>query len=447
MREKRRALHILWALVLALAVGTAALALYHPAAQVQETDETAVWQVTDISVADVGALAITNGHGTFGVLSYDGVLELVTQDAAGGQHASATELRSLVYTVSHLSSAKKLPAETPLAQYGYDSPEATVVVMCNDGSQLTLRLLMQSSLDGGYYLYREDTAELFLLDEATAALLLRSPLDFIEHSVFPTVAASALASVTSLSYESPTGGYRISGEGGSFFVTSPLHQRLRSATLYQSLIYPLGALYGTDCLAAQDGLAAYGLDAPDFSFSMTVDGALYTALFRADGDGYLMGNAATGAVYRLAADDVLLLPTDVPDLLGGAAYYYSLGDCRSLSLCAGERERLYELSGSGESIRATCAGEELDAEAVLALSNTVNGATIQRALTGEEQSALTAAAAGDGALTLQFTLTGGSLETVAFHPLPDGSYAVAVNGKANFATPAATVEAMQALLG
>lgn len=441
MKEKRRALHILWALVLALAVGTAALAFYHPAAQVQPEDETAVWQVTDLSVADVGALAITNSHGTFGVLSYNGVLELVTQDESEGQHASATELRSLVYTVSHLTATRKLPADAPLAQYGYDSPAATVVVLCNDDSQLTLRLLMQSSLDGGYYLYREDTAELFLLDEATAALLLRSPLDFIEHSVFPTVAASALSSVTELSYDSPTTAYRVTGEGGSFFVIEPLRQRLRSATLYQSLIYPLGALYGADCLAPQDGLAAYGLDAPDFSFSMTVDGTTYTALFRADGDDYLMGSAATGAVYRLPADDVLLLPTDVSALLGGTAYYYSLGDCRSLAVRAHGRELLYELSGSGESIRATLAGETLDAEAVLALSNTVNGAAIQRALTDEERAALT----GESALTLQFALTGGSLETVDFHPLPDAAYAVSVNGSASFATPKETVEGILAL--
>lgn len=442
MKEKRKALRILWALVLALAVGTAALAFYHPAADTQEADEPAVWQVTDLSVADVGALAITNGHGTFGVLSYNGALELVTQDETLGQHASTSELRSLVYTVSHLTATKKLPADAPLAQYGYDSPAATVVVLCNDGSELTLRLLTQSSLDGGYYLYREDTAELFLLDGTTAALLLRSPLDFTEHSVFPTVAASALASVTSLSYDSPAGGYTVSGEGGSFFVTEPLRQRLRSSTLYQSLIHPLGALYGETCLAAQGGLEDYGLDAPDFSFSMTVDGTTYTALFRADGDGYLMGSAETGAVYRLAADDVLLLPTDVPALLGGTAYYYSLGDCRSLTVRASDRELLYELSGSGESIRATRAGEELDAEAVLALSNTVNGATIQRALTDGETAALT----GESAVTLQFALTGGSLETVDFLPLPDGAYAVAVNGSASFATPRATVEAIQSLL-
>lgn len=436
MKQKRKALLILWTMVLLLAVGTATLAFYQPNAEAED-EQTAVWQITDISVSEVGALAITNSHGTFGVLSYNGALELVTQNEADGEHASVSELRSLVYTVSHLSSSKKLSAPASLAQYGYDSPTATVVLMLNDGSQLTLRLLMQSSMDGGYYLYREDTKELFLLDAATASFLLRSPLDFTEHSVFPAVSATELGTVTELTYESADGGYCVSGQEGGFTLTSPIRQKLRSSVLYQTLIYPLGALYGEECLASRDALDAYGLDTPDFSFSMTVDGEHYTALFRADGDTYLMGSAETGAVYRISADDALLLPTDIADLLDGMAYYYSLGDCRSLCLRADGRELLYELSGSGESISASINGTTLDAETVLELSNTVNSAAILRRLDGEPT--------GESVLTVQFTLNAGSIETVAFLPLSDGSYAVSVNGSSIFSTSAATVEAILAL--
>lgn len=432
MKRKITAARALFAASLVMLAAILCVAFIKP--ESRDDAEAQEYAVTDISVADIGALAVTNGSGTFGLMCYGTEVEMIPADAAevGSVSYSQSEMRSLIYAACHITATRQLSSDTDPKDCGLNAPAATVVLMGNDGSNTRVSILNRNELDGSYYLYSEADGRIYLIPGEEAALFLRSHMDFAAHEVFPSVPAADIQSVSRIEVTRADGsGYTVENESGTFYITAPIYQRVRGSAVYSSLIAALGGLYGDNCLTLSGGLESVDA-AITFTVAMNTGGTSYAAAFAQKDGAWLMENSVTGAVYEINADAVNALPTEYTELMQGTPYYYSLGDCRSLLIKTPEHELLFEISGSGEDISAVCGTEALDAQDVIELSKAVNGAELAHPIDGAD---------GESALTLVFTLNTGSRETVEF--IPSGSeYAVRINGTANFTASAYSVESI-----
>ena len=439
MKKKIIALCALVCCILLFSGGIAFVELYVPDTGAVEDTGSGSVAVTDISVAEVGAVAVTNGTGTYGLMIYNSYIELIPVNGGAGvsvdaEKCSQSELRAFVYAMCHLSAERCLGRVENPEDYGYSSPDSTVTLLKNDGSSVVLRLLKSAAVGDGVYLYNEASGELFTVSASDAALLRRSAADFMSHSIIPEISASGLSGVEYIEVGgSGVEPFRIENLGGTFYLTEPLSQRLRTSLLYSKLLSPLSSLYGESCLAAGDALDEYGFDKPDTVISLSLDGRVYSIGFVNGENGSLMADMLSGAVYSIDRDAVLSVSTDWEEFLGGSPYYYSFGDCGSITVSAGGNEVSYEISGSGESMTVTAGGEALDSDKIISLSNAINGTRIADRLSDTPE--------GESELTLIFSLTGGSHERVDFIKRGNDCAAV-VNGTANFTVPGADVQAI-----
>ena len=441
MKKKIQALYILLALIVLFSVGIVLCGRTDKKQQTAGNEESEPVQVTDISVADIGALAVTNDKGTFGLMIYGDSIELIPVDDGKELEFDAAavdlgEMRAFVYAVCHMNADRQIESDGKLAEYGYESPKSTVKLFKNNGDTVELKLLNPGAFDGAYYLYSEENGSLYLVDKSTADFMLRSAADFMNHSLFPEIGSANLNSLESITLKTVDGsGFEIENKGGVFFLSDPIEQRLRTSLIYSNLAAPLGAIYGTECIQVAGDTSAFGFDSADCRVDMRFSGEEYSVAFCSNEDGYLMADMNSGMIYSISKDEYNSFSKDYMELLGGTPFYYSLADCRSIRISSADREAYYEVSGTGESMTLNCDGEILDAEKAVSISSLINGVRISGPLATEVN--------GDPELTIVFTLTGGSNETVEFIKLENSdNYAAVVNGKANFSVPGTDVQAI-----
>ena len=435
MNKKLKTLLIICGIIVVLGIAIAAVLLIKPANGGNEGGDDIVYTLTDISVADVGAVAIVQGENSFGMMCSANGITLITPDDQSGKKSamySQTELRSFVYAACHISSAQKLSGSVDPDDYGAKAPLCVITLMDNAGGSTQFKVLSKSSVGDSYYIsVMPDETAIYLIDSTVAEIFLRPASDFVSHSVFPAIDASNYGSVSEVTLKTADGGYTVANKNGVFYLTEPIEQRLRTASVYSSLLTALGGLYGDTCVEVSGGLKACGYDTPEIVIGMSFNGSEYLASFVRDGEGWLMENCATGTVYSVNADAVALLPKDEIALMDGAPYYYSLGDCTSVELGTSAKQLLFEISGSGETISAAVNGKTLDADAVMALSSAINGAELVRRIDGAD---------GSAEITILFTLTSGSREKVELVPIDASAYAVRINGVTNFSASSASVK-------
>ncbi len=437
MRTKIKAVRLLSLLCLCFGAASMLLWRYTPAT-VGQADQTAVYEITDIPVSEITAVAITNKQASFGVMQKEGALEVVSDTEGSYDQA---QLRALVYAASHLTGSRKNTDPESWAGYGYGDAQAVVSLFRQDGSTVSFAVLMQNPIDQNYYVFSEDEQAVFLVSQKDVELFLRGDREFFIRSVFPVVTAANYDKVQAVSLDFGGSGrsYTLEQQGGVFRLTSPIVQRLPASTVLQELLGYVSALYADQLVAQEADLSQYGFDAYTLKITMTYEGREYTALLLDEGgDSCLMANPDTGSVYRVAGSNIALLRRDYLTLLGGVAYQYSAGDLRSLAITGGGQSLLYEISGQGEGLTAVSGGSRLDSAAFVELMQALNSAAIQREVPPDET------VQGQPALMLTFTLQTGSVEQVDFIPASQGSYYVRINNVTNFTTEAAVLDGIRA---
>lgn len=431
MKAKIRAIPILAALCLLLGAATALLVAYSPRGAAVEADST-VYSITDISVADFAALAITNSKMSFGVLQQGQTLEVVS--AVEGNYDMG-ELRSLVYAACHLTGSRKLTEQASWEEYGYGAPQAEVTVIKTDGTSQQVSILMQNPIDGNYYMYSHSGQAVYLVSQQVAELFLRGESDFFSHTVFPQITVENYTDLgdVSLDFNGKGRNYTLTQSEGSFRLTEPITHRVSAVTALQELVNYVSALYADAYVAQGASLSSYGFDDYTLRIELSFGGQSYSALLLDQGgDVCLMADEATGDVYEVQRANLPMLMRDYQTLLGGKVYQYAAGDVSDVTVSDAGAELFFQLSGEGESLGATVGGKLLDSGAVAQLMAALCAPEIER-----EAKDITLA---EAELALTFTMKNGSKERVEFIPQGGEDYAVSIGGVTNFITTGGSVQ-------
>lgn len=390
----------------------------------------AVYEITNIPVSEVAALAITNTKTRFGLLIKGEELEVVS-DVQGSY--SLSELRSLIYAAAHLTGSRKITDMTSAGQYGMDQPLASVSLIKTDGTQVDLSLLSQNPMDGNYYLYANAEQAIYLIPANIAELFMRQETDFFNHTVLPVINAAALQNIEWIHMDFRGGerNYRIEQKNGSFSLAEPISQKLTALSVMEKLIMPLSALYSDEFVEAGADLSEYGFDEFTLRADMRYGGQQYTALLLDIGDGIcLMANELTGDVYKLGGESLMPLMKDYRELLDGKAFSYAAGDLKSVEVLEGDKSILAELSG-----------EKGTGDAALKLLSVINDAEIASEVQGEIKNS--GEADKKPVLTLIFTMQSGSIDVIELIPAAIGGFFVSVNETVNFTTTERYAEAVK----
>lgn len=431
MIAKRRAIQILSLVVVVLAVSAGLLAAYSPAGSGgADGAEEAVYPITDISVSQVAALAITNEMCKFGVMMKDGEIEVVSE--VQGSY-STTELRSLVYAAAHLTGSRKISDLSDGEQYGMEKPLASLSLILTDGSQIDLFLLKENPLDGNYYMYAPADQAIYVVPADVAGIFLRSETDFFSHTVFPLITASNYPEVEEITVEYGGEGrdFSIEQRNDGFYLVKPIEQRLTAMTTLQKLLIPVSALYSDGFVASGADLKEYGFEDYSMRIEMRFGGQTYAGrLLNKEDGGFLMADEQSGDVYELEAGSLDSMAEDYLELLDGKAFSYAAGDVKSVAVDMDGDDVLAELPGGEkeQTLFAALNGAEIAGEA----ANEEGGSGDQ---------------SGEPAARITFTMLSGSIEVVELLPGPGGEYFVRVNGVTNFTTTGRYLQGVRSAAG
>ena len=136
--------------------------------------ESAAFPLTNIPVSEIQALAISNIHGSYGIInSPDGI----TAVSDTGVNFSVQEMRALVYLAGHLTATRHLDTFLPKAEDIANSL-ARFTLILSGGRENNFAILRKSPVSDEYLLFFEEQQSVFLVSAADAEWFLRSAAEF-----------------------------------------------------------------------------------------------------------------------------------------------------------------------------------------------------------------------------------------------------------------------------
>ena len=437
MKAKKRAVVVLALCVAALSALLGWL-LYRPQAEAPAVQAATVYEVVNLSPADIAAVKVENAKENFAVLNGASGVEMISQTAAS---YDAAQLRALLYAAGHITGSRKVTEESAFNGYGLATPRATVTLFLADGSQRRFLVLAENPLENSAYFFDESARAVYLIPGEVAELFLRTAQDFISHTVFSLYSREDDSQIRQIMVEYHGNGrdYSLERTDQGFYLTSPVRLRLSQANVYANVLDPMVQLYADQVVATNADLAQYGLTKPELSITLTLkDGSTQRAVFLRTADHQcLMADPAGTVVYQLDDAPVLMLMQDYTALIGTGIVSYTGGDLQDVTLAVGGESVFLTWEGSGADLIVRKGEAQLSQEQSAQLLAALNGLTP----VGELSTVPTVAPA------IQFTarLRSGTQETVALLPLDNDYYAVSINGTAAFATDVKACKALQAV--
>lgn len=297
--------------------------------------------------------------------------------------------------------------EEELAQFGMQSPAATIQVTYSDGVE---KLTLGDAAPDGESRYAADArGNVYLIENAKAELFLESYLALLDRSITPGDTQSAFTAVTlggSVREEpivierSPGTGETAPVSAGDYRIVSPQSHRLNP-----SGFAGLTGLFGLSgeavaAVVGSDGdLAEYGLDEP-YSTAEVESGAESFLLLQSEPD-------AQGMVFLYTPDSPLVyvsheaglpwLAFQTDDLRDPVAVIPEIDRVETLLVETANLSYTVSLSGQGEDLAVTVNGEAVDTAAFRTVYASIISASLEEAA-GEPP------AEGAG-LILRFTYT------------------------------------------
>lgn len=426
MKALKRSLAALSALCLLLTALLALLLTQGPQTPAQQ-DAPAVETVTDIPLTELAAVTVQNQQTAFAVMQTPDGVEMISGTQADYDPA---QMQALLYAAAHMSGSRKNTDESTFAAYGIEAPRATVELVTTDGARRTLLILMTNPIDRNVYVYDGESRAIFLVSASVAELFLRSDLEFMSHMPLPIRSVGDFFAIRSLKMEFSGGArsYAVACTDTSYFLTSPIHQRVPSTVVVSNLFLPLLSVYADTFVAFGAELSDWGFDRADLRMTLETDGETVELWFLRGEDGScLMAQPQTGHVYAVDAAVLDALTFDYTLLTGGTAVYYGAGDLSEILFDLPQRQSALEVSGTGEALRMTLDGRTLEEEEIRTLLSAINSVPIVAEMSGGQ------AMPEETLLAMTVRTASGVTEVTSFAPMGNGLCCITIQGDTNFA--------------
>jgi hypothetical protein len=285
--------------------------------------EQEIISVNDISVAEIIAVGVTNEKATFGLMVGENGITLESDN--GKEDYAQTEMQAFIYTISKLKADKAIKDYDDLMGYGLDEPQAVMVVIKKDGTKLRYALGSKNALDGRYYLQKEGEDIVYLISQSDGDMFLMRESDFIQKAILPRIMpeeVDLLDFITISRKSHPDRTYTIkNNKEYTFVLTSPIDNTMSTDSVFSEIVLPLSGLYPDKVIDSEGDFADYGLDDPDYTFTLGYDGKSYTVIAsKADDQSYYIANSSAKAIYSITNDKIAFLDKDYIDLLGDSVY-------------------------------------------------------------------------------------------------------------------------------
>lgn len=417
-----------WAVaaIVILIVGSVVLC-FIPPTEVAQHESSAV---TDISVAELSAIAIKNQSGGFGlVVEPQGVSILDVADVP----LSASALKVFVYQLAHLSAERVIGVPDHWKEFGLETPDTYAVLLRADGSRIRLYLGNQSPLEDGWYLRREDSDTLYLVSDQIADMMRYTVNDFRNLQLFAGVAANQFTDFSYIKIQRAGDEVVVqcdtTDETLHFTVEKPFQATLDWQTAVQTLLTPLTKVEPIRFVSDSKPLSYYGLDQPLYHMEVSYGGQTSRLVFsHADELHYYCAAENDTTVVKVEKADFAFLDVRATDLLGTSLYARTAAETENVTIVSSDKRYSVDFTGQGTALQGTCGNRLLSQQEVVKLYGQLTNIPIAEELPyGQELTA-------QSFVTLVFTMRDGTVDTVALVPLSERRCAVVVNGQATHTT-------------
>lgn len=420
------------ALLLALAAVVTVIAYRLPDAEERQEQERE-WAV-QINSGDVQALVLSNGSGTSAFLNTP--MGIIVDGTDAGLY-SQQKLISLIYGLTHIDADREIN-ETEADGFGFDKPAAQASILLDDGT-VRLTLGRKSPIAEDYYLKNEDSGRVYLVSAETAELMTRPADDLRELAMFPAINSENLALLQQIRISSGSGSMLLcqvqTDTLSTFFgLAEPVTAVLNWENVYRQVLSALFALTPDHYVSDSRPLSDFGLDSPEYTLELLIDGQTYRCGFSAkDPDTYYCAELNGSLVSEIKREKTEFLSVSYIDLIGSSVYNRSAADVSRLSAKYNGGSLSLEITGEGETLTAGTGARQLDSAETVELFRSIGTIPMAAELSGTEETQ-------PAVLTLCYTMRDGGEDILEFMPISDRQCAVFINGSAEFATYLTSVE-------
>ena len=404
------------ALLLALMAVATIIAYQLPDAEVRQAQEQE--KAVQINSGDVQALVLSNSSGTSAFLNTP--MGVIADGDDAGLY-SQQKLINLVYGLTHIDADMEIN-EPEADSFGFDTPAAQVSILL-DNSTVRLTLGRRSPVAEEYYLVSAEAAE-----------LMTQPADDLRDlALFPAISSENLAQLQQIRISSGDSSMLLcqvqTDTLSTFFgLVEPVVAVLNWENVYRQVLSAVFTLTPDHYVSDSRPLSDFGLDAPEYTLELLIDGQTYRCGFSAkDPDTYYCANLDKSLVCEIKREKIDFLSVNYIDLIGSSVYNRSAADVSRLSAKYSGGSVSLEITGEGESLTASTGTQQLDSAETVELFRSIGTIPMAAELSGTEETQ-------SPVLTLCYTMRDGSEDILEFMPISDRQCAVFINGSAEFAT-------------
>ena len=336
-------------LALLLALMAVATIIAYRLPDAEERQAQAQEQAVQINSGDVQALVLSNSSGTAAFLNTP--MGVIADGDDAGLY-SQQKLISLVYGLTHIDADMEI-AEPEADGFGFDTPAAQVSILL-DNSTVRLTLGRRSPVAEEYYLKNEDSGKVYLVSAEAAELMTQPADDLRDLTLFPAISSENLAQLQQIRISSGDSSMLLcqvqTDTLSTFFgLVEPVVAVLNWENVYRQVLSAVFTLTPDHYVSDSRPLSDFGLDAPEYTLELLIDGQTYHCGFSAkDPDTYYCANLDKTLVCEIKREKIDFLSVNYIDLIGSSVYNRNAADVSRLSAKYSGGSVSLEITGEGE---------------------------------------------------------------------------------------------------
>ena len=346
------------------------------------TSSSSTISLIKVDYKTIGTIHFNNSNGQYTVRKSG---DTWTVDELNKAPINTDSMNNLVYDMASVSATQVVSEnDSKKADYGLDTPKATVDITTTAGKSYTAYLGNTAPYDNGYYLMLKGNSKIYLIDTVYGTDMLSSPSSLVNLTL-STIDSSKLTSLTDITFGGTsrtepiklkidsTSASTSSDSNGSivpptYNITSPGNYQTNTTTV-STLVNGLLSLSANDAVAfdvSEKSLSSYGLYNPAYTLSYTYDKKTYSYdfgnTFTKDGTEYIyVMEEGKSAVYDVEVSTVDFYNYQLYDLSPVLAFMpSSIDTVKTVTITDGSNTWKFNLSGTTTSLKVTSGSKTLD---------------------------------------------------------------------------------------